>query len=1134
MGVDSNWMTPGNWSGNTLPQPNDDLDFPASASSLQAVNDFAAGTSFGSITIEASGYALSGKAVTLTGDINATFSSGTSTDSIDTNLGGGTVTVGAGGELDLSGVLSGSAGLTVSGGGTVDLSGNNIYNGMTSVNGNGTTLLVDGTIGTVQVNPAAVLGGSGTVGDVTTTAGTISPGDSPNVLHTGSLTLDGNSTYLAELDGGSTGNGTTGYDQIVASGAVDLDSALLDTGLGGGYVPTPGDQLTILQNNSGSDVTGTFAGLGEGTELIISGRPFGINYQGGASKQDVVLTALALTTIDVSASSGTSTFGDSVTFTANVMGSLGTPTGTVDFFDGNPNAGGTKLGSGGVDSQGVATFSTTTLDVAGSLHQIFAVYNPDVSGDYASSTTTQPASLTVNPAPLTITANDASKVYGDPLPTFTFSYSGFQNGDTASSLTTGPSIDTSATQFSPVTPDGYTITPTGAVDPDYTFTDVPGTLTVTTAPLTVTGLTANSKVYDGTPTDTLDTTSVALSGVLNSDDVSLDTSGYTASFADKNVGTGKAVTVSGLSLAGADAGNYALVQPTGLTADITTATITVSGVTANSKVYDGTPTDTLDTTSAALSGVVTGDDVSLDTSGATASFADKNVGTGKAVTVEGMTISGTDAGNYTLTQPTGLTANITAATVTVSGVTANSKVYDGTTTDTLDTTSAALSGVVSGDDVSLVTSGYTATFADQNAGTGVAVTVSGLSLSGADAGNYTLAQPAGLTADITRAILAVTANAQTMTYGGTVPALTYGVTGLVDGDTTGTVLSGSLATTGSSSSQVGGYPISIGTLVSDANYTISFTGATLSITPAPLTITASNAAIVYGAAIPAFTATYTGFVNGDTAAGLTTPPTLTTSATSTSPVGIYAINGSGASSSNYTISYVPGILVITQASSSASSSTSVFRAVVGQTVTYMVQVAAVSPGAGNPTGLVTFFVDGNPIGTAAVDAATGQALFSTTSTGLGTHAVAAVYSGDSNFQPTQASSSHIIVSTASTQPILTVQTVRNKRGKIVSVNLASQVLVVSPGSGVPTGAVTYFRNGHKIKKRTLGDGMAVLTLTPNQALNQSFTVKYSGDANFNPSASSKLVVTKNALKMSARPLNAFFTRGHARSGSHAS
>ena len=71
--------------------------------------------------------------------------------------------------------------------------------------------------------------------------------------------------------------------------------------------------------------------------------------------------------------------------------------------------------------------------------------------------------------------------------------------------------------------------------------------------------------------------------------------------------------------------------------------------------------DTLSTGSASLSGVVSGDTVTLDTSVASGSFADKNVGTGKSVTASGFAIGGADGGNYSLTQPTGLTADITAA-----------------------------------------------------------------------------------------------------------------------------------------------------------------------------------------------------------------------------------------------------------------------------------------------------------------------------------------------------------------------------------------------------------------------------------------------------------------------------------------
>ncbi len=81
--------------------------------------------------------------------------------------------------------------------------------------------------------------------------------------------------------------------------------------------------------------------------------------------------------------------------------------------------------------------------------------------------------------------------------------------------------------------------------------------------------------------------------------------------------------------------------------------------------------------------------------------------------------------------------------------------------------------------------------------------------------------------------------------------------------------------------------------------------------PAPLTITANNQTMIYGTALPTLTASYAGFVNGDTPASLTTLPTLTTTATTSSPAGSYPITASGAADPNYTISYVPGTLTVT-------------------------------------------------------------------------------------------------------------------------------------------------------------------------------------------------------------------------------
>ena len=114
-------------------------------------------------------------------------------------------------------------------------------------------------------------------------------------------------------------------------------------------------------------------------------------------------------------------------------------------------------------------------------------------------------------------------------------------------------------------------------------------------------------------------------------------------------------------------------------------------------------------------GVFSGDTVTLNTSGATGTFASENVGTGITVTVAGLTLSGAQAGDYTLTQPT-TTANITPATLTVSGITAANKVYNASTAATLNTTGATLVGVFSGDTVNLNTGGATGTFASTERG----------------------------------------------------------------------------------------------------------------------------------------------------------------------------------------------------------------------------------------------------------------------------------------------------------------------------------------------------------------------------------------------------------------------------------
>ena len=156
--------------------------------------------------------------------------------------------------------------------------------------------------------------------------------------------------------------------------------------------------------------------------------------------------------------------------------------------------------------------------------------------------------------------------------------------------------------------------------------------------------------------------------------------------ASKDAANGLVVTVTGKTISGPQSGNYTLTQQSGLSANITPKALTVSGLTASAKVYDGTTTATLGGTAALQAAEAPGAGTTADgkpytgdtvTLGGTpvGTFVSKNVGAPVSVTVTGNTIGGAQAGNYSLTQQTGLSANITALAVQLSGT----RVYDGTT-----------------------------------------------------------------------------------------------------------------------------------------------------------------------------------------------------------------------------------------------------------------------------------------------------------------------------------------------------------------------------------------------------------------------------------------------------------------------
>jgi len=141
--------------------------------------------------------------------------------------------------------------------------------------------------------------------------------------------------------------------------------------------------------------------------------------------------------------------------------------------------------------------------------------------------------------------------------------------------------------------------------------------------------------------------------------------------------------------------------------------------------------------------------------------------------------------------------------------------------------------------------------------------------------------------------------------------------GFVNGDTASSLTQQpTCTTTATSNGPVGTYPSTCSSAV-DSNYTITYQPGSVTVMPASLTITANNATKVLDAANPAFSATYNGFVSGDTAASLTGSLTCTSTANTSSPVGSYPINCSGQSASNYTINYVHGTLKVSYASNGA-------------------------------------------------------------------------------------------------------------------------------------------------------------------------------------------------------------------------
>ncbi|WP_304065242.1 FG-GAP-like repeat-containing protein [Pedobacter glucosidilyticus] len=328
-------------------------------------------------------------------------------------------------------------------------------------------------------------------------------------------------------------------------------------------------------------------------------------------------------------------------------------------------------------------------------------------------------------------------------------------------------------------------------------------------------------------------------------EVSADNTTFTSTLTVGTTGTINSTPVYIRLAANTPAGNYiGNIALSSLNADsvkiatisstVNPKTLTVTGISIAQKVYDRTTAATI-TGTASLNGIVGSDNVTIGGT-ATASFNDKNVGAGKAITVTGnYTLGGTAATNYTLTQPTtGFTANITAKPLLVTATGVN-KEYNANTSATVTLSDDRISGDV-------LTAAYTtATFNDRNVSTGKAVSVSGISISGTDAGNYTVNTTASTTANITAKALIITAADKQKFVGTANPVFTANYNGFVAGeDATVLITQPSFSTTAVLNSPLGSYPIAVSGATAQ-NYNISFVNGILQVIPgAPTSVSLAS------------------------------------------------------------------------------------------------------------------------------------------------------------------------------------------------------------------------------------------------------------------------------------------------------
>ncbi len=219
------------------------------------------------------------------------------------------------------------------------------------------------------------------------------------------------------------------------------------------------------------------------------------------------------------------------------------------------------------------------------------------------------------------------------------------------------------------------------------------------------------------------------------------------------------------------------------------------------------------------------------------------------------------------------------------------------------------------------------------------------------------------------------------------------------------------------------------------------------------------------------------------------------------PVGQDSITAQFAVTENFAASVSPSLTqVVNQAATTTALTSSPNPSVYGQDTTLTATVAAAAPGAGTPTGTITFS-DGSTV-LATVPLSGNTATLDTASLSVGTHPITATYNGDTNFLPSGSASLPQIVNPASTSTGLASSVNPSAFGQ--SVTFTATVSPTAPGRGIATGTVTFYDGANSLGTHTLSGGVATLISSTLSVGSHSITATYNGDTNFLCSTSAPL------------------------------